>query len=1247
MINSGNGVLLRVVIVMATCIAVSPLSGYAETPNTPAAAARHADAPTPAPDLVALLDRARAEVERLRAAKDFAGAIISAAQVMELARQVHGEDTVETAIATHNLAFLLRRAGRDGDAEPYLRRALAVYEQRLPAIHEDTRNAAGELGQILVRTGRAGQLVEIYERLLSRALGQGHAGHVAAAHIHNNLAFVLRGMQRIAAAEQNWVQAVAIYRLRVASIEEPYKLAIDALFQRYSETHRLDAARELVTGAIRGLSSASGPAASRERARLHGMLAGLENVAGDYIASRRHAQAALTAIDPLGTSADIEVVDGLNSLARASRALGEYKDAEAAYRRAILILELHGSKANTGIVLDNLAVLMIAMGRYAEAEPLHKRAIALLEADLGLTHRSVGQAIANLGAYYNITGAHEEAEPLLRRGLEIAQAQKPQDLLQIATFEDNLGGTLALTGRTEEALTRRRAALENFKKVLSPNHPTFAVVHNNLGRTLLDVGDKKGAETSFLKALAVNEAAFGADHINTSRTLVTLAEFLVDEGRRDEAAPLLSRATATIERVLGPGHPSGIYAYAALGRLERAEKRWPEARNAFAKAVRAELAQRDVSSGGRTVSDKLRGRAEREVFAGLLEAMWHAGEVSATESLNVGQWETITPAAAAVAALGARGAGDPALGQLVRERQDLAAEWRARDLRLTELLARATRDVPAETALRGRLEAIRARSAVLDREIAERNPKFSELSRPAPLPLDDIQRLLHPHEAALQFLVADDATHAWLVTRDKAQWVRIPATAREVRTLVGALRCGLDRSEWEGAGAARCAARLGLGDRPAPGAAEPLPFDLARARGLAKILLGPFETAIEDKDLVVVASGPLAQLPFQVLLAAAPVTDARGATDYARQPWLGTRHAITVLPSFAALRSLREGARPSAAAAPFVGIGNPLLTGADGQDRSAFRQTVCSTEPSALKPAATLASTEALLGKLMRGGAVGMEDLRRQPPLPETADELCMVARFLGAPADAVQLGAMASEANVKALSENQTLTSARVVHFATHGLVAGETQQFIAKGAEPALLLTPPEKASEADDGLLTASEVATLKLDADWVVLSACNTAAGDATGAEALSGLARSFFYAGARALLVSHWAVESQATVRLVTGTFASLSEARVGKAEALRRAISGMVVAGGPTSHPSAWAPFVVVGEGGSANRPAIVPVAAPITNALPEPSRDAAPKPAAAARSVAPRPSTAVPVREKRKPAPQAVEDWTKSILRP
>jgi CHAT domain-containing protein len=153
-----------------------------------------------------------------------------------------------------------------------------------------------------------------------------------------------------------------------------------------------------------------------------------------------------------------------------------------------------------------------------------------------------------------------------------------------------------------------------------------------------------------------------------------------------------------------------------------------------------------------------------------------------------------------------------------------------------------------------------------------------------------------------------------------------------------------------------------------------------------------------------------------------------------------------------------------------------------------------------------------------------------------------------------------------------------RVVYFATHGLVAGDVKGL----AEPSLALTSPAQPSDLDDGLLTASEVAQLKLSADWVVLSACNTAAGNKPGAEALSGLARAFFYAGSRALLVSHWAVSSDAATRLTTSTFDAIKiDPTIGRSEALRRAmVAYMSDASDPrNAYPAFWGPFSVIGEG--------------------------------------------------------------------
>ncbi len=378
----------------------------------------------------------------------------------------------------------------------------------------------------------------------------------------------------------------------------------------------------------------------------------------------------------------------------------------------------------------------------------------------------------------------------------------------------------------------------------------------------------------------------------------------------------------------------------------------------------------------------------------------------------------------------------------------------------------------------------------------------------------------------------DENSYVWIVTKNRAEWRQLSINAEDVSKAVAKLRVALDPEFSR-------------------------PFDHAAAYQLYQQVLGPIREIISEKTrLSFVLNGALTGVPPQVLITSDP-----GGKDLASVDWLVRKYAITVLPSVASLKILRGTRNTVTTVKPFVGFGDPIF------DRSAQTRT-----------RRKVAGLNRILTAFYRGAMADTKTLGEAlPALPETAEELRAVADKLGAKPEDIKLGEAASVANVKrALLDNY-----RVVYFATHALVAGEVAKFAKVKAEPALVLSIPEKPSEEDDGLLRASDVAMLNMNTDFVVLSACNTAAGDKPGAEALSGLARAFFYAGARSLIVSNWEVDSESTVALMTGLFDALKEnPQLTHAEALRQSMLKMI--GNPLkpewAQPKYWAPFIVVGE---------------------------------------------------------------------
>jgi CHAT domain-containing protein/tetratricopeptide (TPR) repeat protein len=881
---------------------------------------------------------------------------------------------------------------------------------------------------------------------------------------------------------------------------------------------------------------------------------------------------------------------------------GRYSQAEPLFVSAITVFEktLKPDHPEVGKNLNNLATLYWALGRFTEAEPLYKRALFIIESSLGSEHPNVSAAINNLALVYQDQGRFADAEPLFLRALGIREKALGMEHPDVAESANNLAWFYQGRGRYTDAEPLYQRALKISEKALGSRHSTVGSMLNNLAVLYYEQGQYAEAEPLFKRAVAVRQGALGAEHSDVGQTMYRLARLYDAQKRFAEAWRLHERALQIRRKAQGPEHPEVIQSLDGIARMYEAQRNWKRAVAAARQArdIVISRARKGALAGNAAALES--GRREiaqgREVFSRLVRTLWEMAREQPTrraellrESYLGALWSEQTEASAALAQMSVRQAkGQGSLAELVRERQDLVRQWQALDKQLyTSIALSGGRNLEAERQLREQLAGIDSRRGAIDETLKRDFAEYFALANPEPVSTQASKDLLKPDEALVQFMVSDREVFVWAISRSAERWARSSLDAKAVSERVAALRCGLDSSQWEGDHSANaCEAALKTVPRLSVEAISGneenvLPFDLSRAHELYTALLAPVDDVIKGKQLLVVASGSLTSLPFHVLVSKrTPKVIASRLADYPKVAWLGASHSITMLPSVVSLKSLRQYAKTSRADKPYLGFGNPLLSGPDGDDRRAWERQACRTTPVNLQVASR--RLRASIPKLSRSGLANVEKVRAQYPLPETTDELCAVAQSLRAGEGTLYLGDRASEKMVKALSANGTLATARVVHFATHGLLAGETESLSASKAEPALILTPPETGSEDDDGLLTASEIAQLKLDADWVVLSACNTAAGenDTPGAEALSGLARAFFYAGARALLVSHWAVNSEATVKLITKAFDELrANPKIGRAEALRRSMLALSHAGGSFAHPANWAPFVVVGEG--------------------------------------------------------------------
>jgi CHAT domain-containing protein/tetratricopeptide (TPR) repeat protein len=1123
------------------------------------------------------------------------------------AERRYGPNDSRVAGPLSRLAEIYLLQQRYADAAPLCQRTLAIAEKTLGPEHPDVATALSDLGTAYQNLGRAADAEPLFKRALAIREKTFGPDDVSVAALLANFALLYVNQNRYAEAEPIDRRMLAILEKKVGPEHPSVASALITLAIVYKNLNRYAEAKPLLERALAIQEKALGPD--------HPDLAtAVDNLASVYQNLNRFADAEalfkrVLAIREQTPGADPAVAAALHSLAMLYVAQGRFADAAPLFKRSLAIRErvLGRNHPDVAAALNGIATAYVLLGHFDEAEPLFKRSLAIQENNLGPDHPDVGTALYLLATGYQNQGRSPEAEPLLKRALSIKEKAVGPDSTDVGSILNNLAFVYMNENRYAEAEPLLKRSLAIFEKAFGPDNRYVATNLNNLAFIYDSQKRFAEAEPLYQRTLSIKEKTLGPDHTEVGTVLNNLALLDVSQGRFAEAEPLYRRALAIKEKALGPDHPDVSSALNNLAGLYAAQRDWGKAvelgRRATAVLIRR--TQRGSDNLGQALTGKRQQDTQqlRSAFFSLIKASnrlvsepGHADPQLPAEMFEMAQWALASEAAQSVSQMAARAAKDDAgLSTLIRERQDLVAEWQKRDQFRSAAVAQSPdqRDRQAEAENVARLDAIDTRIAAIDKRLTTDFPDYAALANPAPASIADVQAVLGADEALVVFTdTTEDAplpeeTFVWVVTKTDTRWVRSDFGTSKLNEEVAALRCGLDYAgAWVGT---RCNDLLQVKyTRTDHALGKPLPFDLARAHQLYRALFGQVEDLIKDKRLLVAPSGALTQLPFQLLVTEPPKAALPGDfSGYRDVAWLARQNAVTVLPAVSSVKALRLFAKESHASDAFVGFGDPLLSGDpahfkdDAIAARLAREARCPGKIAQQLASLTERGARTRAGVRSSDGLTDIADLRSWAPLPETADELCDVAQTLGAdPAADLYLGARATESEVKQLSESGALARYKIVHFATHGAIAGE----LSGATEPGLVLTPPDKATDIDDGYLTASEIAALKLDADWVILSACNTGAAGASGAEALSGLARAFFYAGARSLLVSHWAVASESTVKLITKAVGELkANPTIGRAEALRRAMLAMIDTGKTyEAHPAFWAPFVIVGEGGAA-----------------------------------------------------------------
>jgi len=856
----------------------------------------------------------------------------------------------------------------------------------------------------------------------------------------------------------------------------------------------------------------------------------------------------------------------LYGMGKAFYMMGDARKAYEVTSRARQLAGGLGDRRKESATLGNMCVFSSDMGEYRKAIDQCNESISI---ESSLSGRSAEPTpLNNIGNAYSNLGEHQKALDFYSQALDIYKARN--DRRGQAILLSNLAGVYGALGDYDHALAVYNQALEIARSL----HDQYreANVLSNIAVNYAHLDDFQKSLDLHLQVLAVRRSLNdGAGEANTLTNIANCYEHLGDKvkaaenydqaliifrkgGNRSHLITLLNnvgafyKASGQIDRAMGyfneglelartvADRSAQALILTHIAQIERDRGDFLSAKSRVDQALAAvESVRIDIKSHQLRASffayvrkyyelnvDILMRLHKQQPAAGFDAAALQASETERARSLL----ELLAEASAEI-----HQGVDPALVEREHTMRQIISEKADRQMKL---LSSAHQDVQGAAAAT-EIESLTAEYDQVQARIRETSPRYAALTQPVPLSLKQIQtEVLDQNTLLLEYALGEDKSFLWAVTRDSISSFELPGRARiesAARRVYDMLTARNQTVAGEGPDQRR--KRLDQVDAALPGASAEL----------SRMLLGPVASELKDKRLLIAGEGVLQYLPFAALPEPTPDKPDRpeGATRVPRAPDVNrtvisdnaaplmVAHEIASVPSASVLAVLRREARSRLAPDKTLAVfADPVFEASDPR----IGQTKLSPAPATDQVPAEDIKRSA--------GESGLQGFLRLRFSRQEADQ---VARLAG---EGKKLKALDFAAS-RALATSGELSDYAILHFATHGLINNEHPEL------SGIVLSLVDQQGRPQNGFLRLYDIYNLKLQADLVVLSACQTALGKQIKGEGLVGLTRGFMYAGAARVVASLWQVDDRASADLMGRFYEAMLSQGLSPAAALRAA----------------------------------------------------------------------------------------------